>query len=307
MRFVSPHIESIGQYALKCLGPRNAEKNWTYTPGGQTEAGAVQFPLRQHTFAVWLRNGILLGLSEGSICALKGIYVVMVCICEQLGDSSKLHPSCIGQAWVFQKLSPEDLRALADAAVRKRYERGDNVFTQGQRANEMFLIKAGRVKLVKVTEDGAEMTLDIRQGGDFIGENMLNEDIDYPVTAVCIEDTLTCGFTKENFERLVLDRPTIGLQVIRNLSSRIDSLTSRIGNMSMVNLEDRLYNVLINVAREHGIQSPGGYKILFPLTHEDLSFLVGAHRVSITRALRGLKESGKIIQEGRKLIVQVAT
>ena len=104
---------------------------------------------------------------------------------------------------------------------------------------------------------------------------MLNEVMDYPVTAMCISDTLTCGFTKKKFEQLVLERPTIGLQVIKNLSKRIDSLTSRIGNMSMTALEDRLYKVLVNVAREHGIQSSAGLRILFPLTHEDLSFLVG--------------------------------
>jgi len=229
----------------------------------------------------------------------------MSCLCERLAKGLELHPRCIGHVWVFENLSTEDLTALADAAGRKRYRRGDMIFTQGQRADEMFLIKAGRVKLTKVTEDGGEMTLDIRQGGDFIGENMLNEDINYPVTAVCIEDALTCGFRKDRFERLVLDRPTIGLQVIKNLSKRIDSLTSRIGNMSMTSLEDRLYKVLVNVAKEHGIQSPEGLKILFPLTHEDLSFLVGAHRVSITRAIRALRESGKVAQQGRNLIVQV--
>ncbi len=73
----------------------------------------------------------------------------------------------------------------------------------------------------------------------------------------------------------------------------------------MTSLEERLYRVLVNVAREHGIQSPEGLKILFPLTHEDLSFLVGAHRVSITRAIRALRKSGRVLQEGRNLIVQV--
>jgi CRP/FNR family transcriptional regulator len=52
------------------------------------------------------------------------------------------------------------------------------------------------------------------------------------------------------------------------------------------------------VAREHGSRSQKGYAIQFPLTHEEPGFLVGAHRVSITRAMKALKESGKIIQEG---------
>jgi CRP-like cAMP-binding protein len=229
----------------------------------------------------------------------------MGCLCERLGKGMEVHPACIGHVWVFENLSTADLVALTEAAIKKQYRRSGIIFSQGQRAAEMFLIKAGRVKLSKVTEDGEEMTLDIRRAGDFIGENMLNEEASYPVTAVCVEDTLTCGFTKKKFEQLVLDRPTIGLQVIKNLSKRIDSLTSRIGNMSMTNLEERLYKVLVNVAREHGVQSTVGMKILFPLTHEDLSFLVGAHRVSITRAIKALKESGKVIQDGRHLVVQL--
>ena len=43
--------------------------------------------------------------------------------------------------------------------------------------------------------------------------------------------------------------------------------------------------------------------IQFPLTHEELGFLVGAHRVSITKAMKALKEGGRIVQEGRTLIL----
>jgi CRP-like cAMP-binding protein len=71
--------------------------------------------------------------------------------------------------------------------------------------------------------------------------------------------------------------------------------------MSLTNLEDRLHRVLMNVAREHGVKSSKGFTIQFPLTHEDLSFLTGAHRVSITRAIKSLKEAGKIIQQRRVL------
>jgi len=226
----------------------------------------------------------------------------MGCICEELvGKDIELSSNCIGNLWVFQNLWPEELAALAQRAVRKVHDRGEAIFMQGDKADSMFLIKAGRVKLSKTTEDGVEITLDIRKAGDFLGENMLSEEIDYPVTAWCMEKTLRCGFSKAAFEKIVLDFPNIGLQVIRNLSSRIASLTDRVGSMSLSNLEDRLYMVLANVAREHGSRSPMGFVIQFPLTHEDLSFLVGAHRVSITRAMKNLRDSGKIIQQGKVL------
>jgi CRP/FNR family transcriptional regulator len=215
----------------------------------------------------------------------------------------ELHPTCIGNLWIFQNLSPEDTEALGTAALRKKFHTGEILFSQGDRASEMFLIKAGRVKLTKLMEDGSEITLDIRKGGDIVGESVLHEDSDYSLTAICIEDTLTCGFSKATFEKLVLQHPSIGLQVIKNLSSRIDSLASRVSNMSLTGLENRLYNVLVTVAKEHGVRSRKGLRIQFPLTHEELSFLVGAHRVSITKALKALKESGRLAQEGKTLIV----
>lgn len=226
----------------------------------------------------------------------------MACVCEQLaGKGVDVSPTCIGHLWVFANFQPEELQAVAESALRRTFHRGEAIFLQGDSGNAVSLIKAGRVKLTKILEDGIEITLDIRKAGDFLGENMLSEEVDYPVTAWCLEQSLVCSFTRERFEKLVLDHPNIGLQVIKNLSNRIAWLTNRIGSMSLTNLEDRLHRVLLHVAREHGTQSAKGLTIQFPLTHEDLSFLIGAHRVSITRAMKSLKESGKIIQHGRML------
>ena len=228
----------------------------------------------------------------------------MACLCEQLaGGDVDLSPACIGQLWIFQNLDAEEIEALSREALRKKSGPGQTLFRQGEPADEMFLIKGGRVKLSKVLEDGTELTLDIRKAGDFVGENMVSEEGHYPVSAYCLEGTLTCGFSRPQFEQLVLQHPRIGLQIIKNLSERISWLTRRVGSLAVTNIEDRLYRVLVSVAREHGAPGPQGTVIQFPLTHEDLSFLTGAHRVSITRAMKALKAAGKIVHEGKRLIL----
>jgi CRP-like cAMP-binding protein len=103
--------------------------------------------------------------------------------------------------------------------------------------------------------------------------------------------------------QLALQHPKIGLQVIKNLSERISWLTSRVGNLAVTKIEERLYSVLCNVAQEHGSKSQRGIMIQFPLTHEDLGFLTEAHRVSITRAINALRRAGKIIFEDKRLIL----
>jgi len=130
----------------------------------------------------------------------------MACLCKEIaGDDIELSPTCIGNLWIFEKLAPDDVQALAKKALRKKMKKGETVFMQGDSADEVFLIKGGRIKLTKILENGT--------------------------------------------------------------------------------------------------QSPKGVVIQFPLTHEDLSFLTGAHRVSVTRAMKALKEAGKIILEGKQLIL----
>ena len=230
----------------------------------------------------------------------------MRCTCDELlkgQGQAGVSPVCLAHLWLFGALSESEVQALTAAAWRKPFEKGQYVFIEGQPATLLFVIKAGRVKLVKTDDDGTEILVDLRKAGDFIGETFLSADAAYPLTAECVEDSLLCGFTKERFERLVIEHPNIGLQIMRNMSERISWLTSRVGSASSTHLEERLYAVLTTVAKEHGRRTEGGLLIVFPLTHEELSFLVGAHRVSVTKALKSLGESGKVVRKGGRLIL----
>jgi CRP/FNR family transcriptional regulator, cyclic AMP receptor protein len=228
----------------------------------------------------------------------------MKCPCERLASEGMvLSDTCIADLWLFDRLSPEESKTLSGFAVMRNTPKGQALFRQGDPADELLLIKGGRVKLDKVFEDGTEIILDIRKPGDFVGENMLSEESRYPVSAHCLETTLTCGFSRSRFEQLILSNPSIGLNVIKSLSRRISCLTQQMGNHAAGNIEDRLYRVLVDIAREHGTPNARGLLIEFPLTHEDLSFLIGAHRVSITRAMKALRHHGKILTQGKTLII----
>jgi CRP/FNR family cyclic AMP-dependent transcriptional regulator len=148
------------------------------------------------------------------------------CLCAQMaGPGAVLHPHCFGQVWLFEGVPSEAMTDLARRFVRKSLSAGQEIFRQGDRADSMYLIKMGAVKLWKVTEEGRILTLDIRRAGEWLGENVLLEEGKYPVGATCLERTLLCGIDRKPFESLVLDYPAVGLAVIRNLSRRIQYLS----------------------------------------------------------------------------------
>lgn len=88
------------------------------------------------------------------------------------------------------------------------------------------------------------------------------------------------------------------------LADDIASLTERLDAMSQTHLEEKLYGVLLNVAMELGTRRNDGYYVFeIPLTHEYLGFLIGTHRVSVTRVMKRLKEAGLITQDGWYLVI----
>lgn len=228
----------------------------------------------------------------------------MQCVCEQLSaDFSELATACIGNLWLFRDLPAETLMAMSQLAIRHRKRSGERIFLEGDLADTMFLIKGGRIKLSKVSESGKELILGYRKPGDFIGENILTDAETYPCSAWCQEETLICGFSKQQFNALILEHPQIGLQIIRNMSERIAWLSDQVGNLTVTNIEDRLHRVLHNVAKEQGLENERGYVLDFAITHEELGFLIGAHRVSVTRAMNALKKNGKIVADGKSLFI----
>jgi CRP/FNR family transcriptional regulator len=253
-------------------------------------------------------------LSSGPIRSRKEVFMAgdeVGCPCNAAGSCEEgWSKFCIGELWLFAGLTGEELGELAGSLIRRVFEAGEAVFRQGDPARHIFLIKSGRIRLSRAMENGDELILDIRKPGDYLGEYILN-DMDggfpYPVTATCVDRVATCGFSKSGFEEMILKHPKIGLTVIRNMAGRIASLTGRIDAMGKTHLEERLYGVLLNVAREHGRRGSEGYYVLeMPLTHEDLGFLVGAHRVSVTRVMKRLREDGRVTQDGRSLMVRGA-
>lgn len=227
------------------------------------------------------------------------------CICMKL-HGPHLHPRCFGQFWLFEGTPPEALSAIAGQFLRRQLAAGEDLFRQGEPAESMYLIKKGLVKIWRTSPEGRVATLAIRKDGDFLGQTVLIETGEYPATATCLEPTITCGIDRRNFEALVTQYPPMALAVIRNLSRQIQRLSGSLDALAEPTLDHRLYKLLANVAQEVGTRAPGGWRIAHALTHEELAFLVGAHRVSVTRALGKLRSAGKIRMSGKVLFVSDA-
>ncbi len=226
--------------------------------------------------------------------------MVAECFCTDLSKQyENSSTKCFCKLWCFNHFTAEQYNLLKSIGKQRLISKGDAVFIEGSSANEIFLIKSGRIKLSKCLEDGSEVILDFRRNGELFGENVFIEEHLFPMSAWAMEDTVTCGATKDDLEKIILKNPHIGLKMMENMSQKISDLSNRLESMSISNLEERLLQIMFTIAKQQGVKKSKGYQIPFVLTHEELSFLVNAHRVSVTKAVNALIESGKIIRDGK--------
>jgi CRP-like cAMP-binding protein len=126
----------------------------------------------------------------------------------------------LGGCPLFGGVSREDLAAIAERAIEVDFPADHVIARQGEIGTGLFVVIEGAVRVVR---DGEELA---RIGaGDFFGEMSVIDGLPRVAQVITIEPTRCLALASWEFERLVLDNPTIGLAILRGLSARLRAKT----------------------------------------------------------------------------------
>jgi RimJ/RimL family protein N-acetyltransferase len=117
---------------------------------------------------------------------------------------------------LFEGLSEEQAAWLGSLLRYRSIERGEALFTRGDRNGKMYLVIEGALT---IEVDGAP--LGTVGPGECVGEVALLSGQDHSATAVATETTVAGLLTREDLTRLVRRRPDIGVTLYRNLAAEL--------------------------------------------------------------------------------------
>jgi CRP/FNR family transcriptional regulator, cyclic AMP receptor protein len=121
---------------------------------------------------------------------------------------------------LFGGVSPGDLAAISERAIEVDFPVDHVIARQGEIGTGLFVIIEGTVRVVR---DGEELA---RLGaGDFFGEMSVIDGLPRVAQVVTTEPTRCLALASWEFERVVLDHPSIGLAILRGLSARLRAKT----------------------------------------------------------------------------------
>lgn len=207
---------------------------------------------------------------------------------------------------IFSGLSEKDKNDIAFMLTPAKIKKNGVVYRSGDKADTIYILKEGRVKIARFSANGKELAVDILEPGDIFGELVIAGEENREANAVAMEDSFVCVINRKDFEDFISKRPDLCLSITKWIGQRLRRIESRFKDMIFQDVRTRLIIIFRELARKYGVPADNGMKIAIRLSHKDLASLIGATRETVTLELNNLKKSGDILMDGKNFILPLS-
>ena len=195
---------------------------------------------------------------------------------------------------------PERQRVRAAGSLLAHRDKSQ-VFHQGERHDGIFLIESGRVRTYYTGPSGREITLGYWTPGHFVGGPEIFGGGIHVWSGLAVGPATTRHLPGPAIRRLMADMPQLAVCLVEALSHKGRCYSELLQVLATQSVEERLRQLLQNLARLYGRQDNGLCVIDRSFSHEDLATMVGATRQWTTMTLSRLQKQGIIRIFGRKI------
>jgi CRP-like cAMP-binding protein len=208
----------------------------------------------------------------------------------------------LARAPLFRGADPAEIGAALEVSRRRRVERGEYFFHQGDAAEAFYVITEGRVRLSQLTPEGHQVIIGFMGPGDGMGIIVALSNANYPLSAEAVADCQALRWDYEATILLMKQYPHFALNGLRLVSGRFFELQERYRELATARVERRIASALLRLTRQTGKRTERGVLLDLPLSRQDLAEMTGTTLYSVSRILSGWEQGG-MIESGRERIV----
>ncbi|MCA9511596.1 MAG: Crp/Fnr family transcriptional regulator [Myxococcota bacterium] len=202
---------------------------------------------------------------------------------------------------LFSKVHDDDLEALARVVIERRFPKHTTIVEEGLPGDYMYVIREGRVKVTKASDDGREKILSFMETGHFFGDMALFDQEPRSASVKTLEDCRVLALSRRDVLDVLRRSPDFALSVIGALIARLRETDEQASSMSFQRVKARTQGLLDRIAKTEA----DGRRITPALTHQQIADMIGTSRETVTRVVKQLKQDDWLQQEGKRYVVPV--
>ena len=206
---------------------------------------------------------------------------------------------------ILSPLSQRDWEKVKHLFIEKRFGKDDYIFFEGDPASWLGIVLEGRVKMIKHSEAGKDVVLNLIAPGEMLGEVAAFNGEPYPATAQAMEPTVMASIHQDDYLRLLKQYPALALRVIEEQGRRLREAQDMIKSMAVERVERRIARILLKLAATTGSSNENGITIELPLTRQDIAEMTGTTVETAIRTMSKFRKKGLVqTKRGRVTILE---
>ncbi len=204
---------------------------------------------------------------------------------------------------LFSNLKEDSMMELNKIAKEKEIGKNQPIYFPNEPSSSIFMLKMGRVKISRYSEDGKEMIMAFINPGEVFGEMAYLGEGERTDIAVTVEPSYICAINKDDFSEFIEKNPKLNLKLTRIIGLKLKSYSERIEDLVFKDAKQRVISFIKKLAEDNG-KKVGDQIFVKPfLKHQDIADLTACARQTVNDVLTDLREKGIIDFDRKKLVI----
>jgi CRP/FNR family cyclic AMP-dependent transcriptional regulator len=210
---------------------------------------------------------------------------------------------------LFRRLPDRELARVADRMARRRYRRGEVIFHEGDPGDALHLVTAGRVKIARVSVDGAEAIVTTLGRGDVFGELVLLDGAPRSASATALEPTDTLTLSRSDFVAIVDADAEFRWSLFAGIAQHHRRLTDQLAEAHFLDLPGRLARQLARLAGaderypDDDRSAPAELRLGRLYTQTELASMIGGTRPRVNQLMGEFVDGGLVRVEPNDIVI----
>lgn len=200
---------------------------------------------------------------------------------------------------LIARITDSMVQELAKRGTVRTYPRNTILVNEGERADSLFVILEGRVKVYVAEPSGREMVLGFLGPGEYFGEMAL-DGRPRSASVMTVEPTTCSVVTHALLREAIAADPDVAMNLIAKLIERARTATESVKNLALMDVYGRVARLLLSLA----VEQPDGTAVVPQrMTQQDIADRVGASRDMVSRIFKDLTTGGYVAVNDRTITI----
>ena len=197
------------------------------------------------------------------------------------------------------RISAEDFELYNSTKEEMSFQKGDDIFEDGELPKGIYLIESGTAKLSKSGVYGKDHILRFIKEGDMIGYRSLLCGEKFQAKAEAMTEIKARFIPAATFRHLLEVDSKMAYAMLQKFAYELGESANTVAFLAQKTVRERLAEILILLEQKLGTDPEGFIKI--SLTREEIANLIGTATESAIRLISEFKTDQLIEVEGRNI------